>query len=97
MAQPRPEHKPAPYRLVRFVEVPRALVPVYGDKTWAEVVAAAQQGTDGLAVVDADFYGTLHARPDTAWLREYRETGGCLVFRQNWIDSTNDEQWRRVP
>jgi hypothetical protein len=94
---PMPEHKPPPFRLVRFVEVPRALVPRYGDLRWADVVTAAQAGRDGLRIVDDNYYTAGGATPETALLREREETGGCLLFRQNWCDETNDARWRTLP
>ena len=94
--QPMPEHKPAPFRLVRFVEVPRAHLTAYWSRPWAEVVAAAQRGTDGLKIVDENIFLTTHQTPETAWLREQEGTGGCLLFRQHWCDETNDKRWRRV-
>lgn len=96
MSQPMPEHKPPPFRLVRFVEVPRAQVAAYGDRSWAEVVTAAQAGRDGLRLVDENVFSPIHATPETAWLRESRETGGCLLFCQNWCDETNDARWRKL-
>jgi hypothetical protein len=91
-----PKKKPPPFRLIRFVEVPRALVPSYTDRPWADVVAAAEAGTDGLNVVDADYFGIVAAERETAWLRE-NPAGGCFLFKQNWCDETNDRKWRRVP
>jgi hypothetical protein len=93
---PMPEKKPPPFRLVRFIAVPRAVAGVYGDRTWVEVVTAAQAGRDGLEVIDTDYFGLPQAKPDTAWLRE-GPSGGCLLYLQNWRDETNDARWRRVP
>jgi hypothetical protein len=97
MSKPMPEKKDPPFRLVRFVEVPRALVPTYGDRTWAEVVTAAQAGRDGLRVVYDNIFTVNHGATDTALLRERHDTGTCLLFRQNWCDETNDARWRKLP
>jgi hypothetical protein len=94
--QPMPEHKPPPFRLVRFVEVPRAVLPKYWSRTWAEVVTAAQAGTDGLKTIDENIFFTTSQTPETAWLRAQDSTGGCLLFRQHWVDDTNDKKWRHV-
>jgi hypothetical protein len=91
-----PEKKPPPFRLVRFVEVPRAVAREYGDRSWADVVSAAHAGEDGLAVIDTDYFGLPQAKPETAWLRE-GPTGGCLLYLQNWRDESNDARWRWVP
>jgi hypothetical protein len=94
MALPKPEYKPPPVRITRFVEVPRALTPQYWVLPWAEVVTAAQEGRDGLRMVEDNFFAFGNQTPETAWLRR-APSGGCLLFRQHWCDDTNDRRWRK--
>ena len=73
---------PAPRRM-RFVVVPRAVFEQYCHEPWADVVAAAQAGTDGLSTLTDDYFSLPPFTPDTAVLRA-GDTGQCFLFKQNW-------------
>lgn len=76
-----------------FVIVPRAALPTYMHQPWADVLAAAERGTDGLAV--------SHARPrvwrgslqdgdpevlDVAFVAQgqYHFSEKTVLYQQNW-------------
>jgi hypothetical protein len=76
-----------------FVCVPRAVVPHYLDAPWADVLAAAERGVDGLAVVtDRPHWwrGTIGEPPprvpDVAFLAEGQDNwrGRTVLYQQNW-------------
>ncbi|HUC40862.1 MAG TPA: hypothetical protein VMR92_08525 [Gemmatimonadales bacterium] len=96
MTKPMPEKKEPPFRLMKFVQVPRLHVPFYANQSWADVVLAASREEDGLTMVHGNFFSISKPVPDVALLRE-GPTGGCLLFQQNWCDETNDKKWRHVP
>lgn len=78
-----PEHKPAPYRLVQFVQVPHAVFAQYADASWPALITAAQAERDGLQIIDANYFGLPYAARETAWLRE-NPAGGFFLYHQNW-------------
>lgn len=80
-----PEYKPPPVRLMVFVRVPRAVFPRYVGQRWADVLAAARAGDDGLEVVQENYYQVGNRTGEWAMLRE-SPSGGCYLFRQNWIE-----------
>jgi hypothetical protein len=84
MSKPKPEFKPPPVRYVRFVQVPRAVFSQYCDRSWPEVITAAQAGRDGLDIIDANYFGLPVPASQTAWLRE-NPAGGCFLYSQNWV------------
>jgi hypothetical protein len=79
-----PEHKPAPERFVRFVQVPRdVFFEKYADASWTDLITAAQAERDGLQMIDANYFGLPYAARDTVWLRE-NPAGGFFLYHQNW-------------
>jgi hypothetical protein len=78
-----PEHKPAPYRLVQFVQVPHAVFAQYADASWPALITAAQAERDGLQIIDANYFGLPYAARDTVWLRE-KPGDSFFLYHQNW-------------
>ena len=77
-----------------YVRVPRAYAEQYWHKPWAEVLAAAERGDDGLCVTarPKPWIGTFFSErgtssdPDVAFLAEGQEAfvGKTVLFQQNW-------------
>lgn len=66
----------------KLVRVPRALHPKYAAMPWAEVLAAAERGDDGLEITDTKNFGFSYFRKG--------DRGGMLadrptLFFQGWI------------
>jgi hypothetical protein len=100
--QPAPaDASPAPpvqtiHSVLRYpdviVAVPRVVASAYGRRPWADVVAAATAGTDGLAFVDRPrWWRGLACEPppdprDVAFLAEGEDDwrGRTVLYQQNW-------------
>jgi len=75
---------------VLYVAVPRKVFDRYWPQPWADVLAAAERGDDGLALETGTprlWGGRLcdgrPDRPDVAFLRAHR-LGGTALHQQNW-------------
>lgn len=72
-----------------LVCVPRAVCERYWSLPWAEVIAAAEKGSDGITVerdLPFRYIGRMNERnprPDVAFLRE-GDKGRTFLYQQNW-------------